>query len=72
MDKQFMLVIIVAMVLLFSGIMTSEYLTSKDNKIMAENGMEQCLDTPDWSNSSTIWVRSCDKYMKAWKAVQDE
>jgi predicted mannosyl-3-phosphoglycerate phosphatase (HAD superfamily) len=60
------------MVLFFSGILASKYLSSKDNKIMAKTGMEQCLATPDRINSTTIWVRNCDKYMKSWKLAQDK
>jgi len=72
MDKQFMLVIIVAMVLVFSGIMTSEYLSSKDNKVMADSGLEQCPAVPTWMNSGKIWVKDCEKYMKTYISVQDK
>jgi len=63
MDKNFMIVIVACIIFASVGILTSEYLGAKDNKIMAESGLEQCAKSPDWANSGTIWVRSCDKYM---------
>jgi hypothetical protein len=72
MDKDTTIPLIIGMILFFTSILAFKYLNSKDNKIMAEAGMEQCLTTPDWVNSTTIWVRSCDKYMKSWKLVQEK
>jgi len=63
MDKNFMIAIIAVVIVGSLSILGYEYLESKDNKIMAESGLEQCAKSPDWSNSGVIWVRSCDKYM---------
>ena len=59
-------------ILIFIGITGYNYMETRNDKEMAVSGLEQCPQTPDWSNSGSIWVKNCDKYMKSWKSAQDD
>jgi hypothetical protein len=48
------------------------YMYNIQDREMAKSGLEECLETPDWSNSDTLWVKDCAKYMAEWKKVQDD
>ena len=72
MDKNEIIGAIFAILIIFGGITGYNYVESYNDKEMARAGLEQCLETPDWSNSGTIWVKDCGLYMTEWKKVQDD
>jgi len=63
MNREQLIAGVVALFLILVSIVGYEFMLNVDNKEMAQSGLEQCAKSPDWSNSGTIWVKDCDKYM---------
>jgi len=71
MDKYLPIMVVAVLVLMFSSILIGENIKAEKSKTMAKAGLEECLGIPDMITSNTIWVRSCDEYMKSWKSSQE-
>jgi len=72
MDKYFAMIMMVIIFTSGASIVGYRYIDNKDNKVMADSGLEQCPAVPTWMNSGTIWVKDCEKYMKAYISVQEK
>ena len=72
MDKYFAMLIIAVVFMSGMSVLGYRYIDNKDNKVMADSGLEQCPAVPTWMNSGKIWVKDCEKYMKTYISVQDK
>ena len=72
MDNNEIIGILIGILIIFGGMTGYSYVDSYNDNEMALSGLEQCLTTPNWSNSGTIWVKDCGLYMTEWKKVQDD
>ena len=64
--------LILTALIIAGSILTYNYMENKEDIIKLNAGLEQCPKKPTWRDSKNIWVKDCGKYMKDWKAVQND
>jgi len=71
MNKNEIIGIVFCVFIAATTMLTFEYLDVVKTKEMINTNLEECPQTPDWSNSGVVWVKDCKRYIESWKKVQD-
>ena len=72
MEKWFLTLLGVAVVVAFTGLSVNEVYSQKVGIEYSKNGLEQCPNLRARASNETIWVKDCIKYMESYNKLEEK